>query len=79
MRSSKMASMVTEISRRKPVGRPRKYERGGETLHVVVPLDLLEAIDAHASRQRLPGRADALRDLLREAAEALQLVEPRPS
>lgn len=78
MKPAKMPPMVAEISRTKrPVGRPRKYSGESVPFNVRFPRDIADAIEAHSQREKIFDRSEALRRLVREAAEARQLVERR--
>jgi len=75
MKPAKLSNMVVEMPKRKP-GRPRKFASGSR-IQIVIPDDLRKAAIRMQEDRQLVDLPDALRELLREAAEARGLVKPR--
>ena len=69
--------MVAVMQKVRPVGRPRKIERGAVKYNVQLPPSLHQAVEKHRQSRGFPDRGVALRDLLWEAAELRKLVQPR--
>ena len=61
---------------RKP-GRPRRFEQNAYRAQIFLPDDLRNAAEVLKTQRKLPDFAEACRELMREAAEARGLVEPR--
>ena len=75
MKADKLPNMVATV-RRGP-GRPRKFEGGGIQMRFSAPADLARALEKYRDRRKFPDLTEAIRDLLREAAEERGLIEPR--
>lgn len=76
MKTGKMPNMVAEAPNRK-MGRPRKFFGAAKRLQILMPDDLCSAAASVQQELRLPEFADAVRELVREAAERRRLVQPR--
>ena len=74
--AGKIPNMVAEAERKDARGRPRKVEKGAPRVQVLLPDDLCVAARRMMQERKLNFH-DAIRELVREAAEARGFVEPR--
>ena len=78
MKRGKMTRMVAIApSPKRGRGRPKLAEGQSSYSGVILPDDLRRAVEKYQHGQRMSSFSDALRQLVRESAEARGLVDPR--